>query len=208
MSTINELLTRKEELNPILQLCLVDGPFGMSIEHPLIKEIFYNEQFNALYNEQFKRKTEELKKCLDEKNYHSYIFWHERPYRLQAFTKIMSLMEPATYWELLRDVWIDSENIFQNFKLWKKLLTAKVSSKESFMNAEEKEHLASLPDVITIHRGYRTSPKGFSYTLDLAKAHWFADRFSKNGKVKTIQINKSQVFAYLKSRNEQEIIYF
>jgi hypothetical protein len=75
------------------------------------------------------------------------------------------------------------------------------------MTAEEKEYLSSLPEVLTLHRGYNKSPKGFSFSLSKTKARWFANRFSQKGKVKTIKVRKSEVFAFVDSRNEKEVIY-
>jgi hypothetical protein len=207
MINFQEVLARKEELAPELYVCLMDGPFGQAIQHPLVQEIFYTPQHNALYNEQLKQKQEACDKCLAEGDFHAYVFWHERPYRLWAFNKIRNrITEPKTYWGLLGSIWIDSENIWQNIKDWKKLLTAQVPNKEYFMSDEDRLELANLPDFLTIHRGYDKSPNGMSYSLSKTKATWFANRFGKQGKVKTIKIDKSKVFAYLGGRNEKEVI--
>jgi hypothetical protein len=206
MINLQEIIDRKEDLLPELAICLTDGPFGQCIEHPLIKEMFYTPQLNALYNEQFKRKTEAINKCLKEKKYHQYVFYYERPYRLHAFQNIAIQLDPQTYWKLLGSIWIDSENIWQNIKLWKTFLSANIPNKEYFMTEEDRATFNALPDKLTIHRGYDKSPHGLSYSLSKTKATWFANRFNRNGKVKTITIDKSKVFAYLGGRNEKEII--
>jgi hypothetical protein len=206
MSNLQEIIDRKEDLHPDLKERLVPGPFGQMIQHPLIQEIFYTPNLNALYNQQYQHKTAALNKCLDEKNYHSYVFYHERPYRLLAFTQIATLCQPRQYWELLSSIWIDSENIWQNIKDWKQFLSANIPQKEYFMSEEDRATFNALPDKLTIHRGYDKSPHGLSYSLSRTTATWFANRFNRNGKIKTITIDKSKVFAYLNSRNEKEII--
>lgn len=200
---LNEL--PKVPLDP--ELVLVPGPLGMMIDHPLVKEIMYYEPFNYSYNEQLRLKKEKTAEALTKKDWHGFIWWHERPYRLNAFLKVMNQMSHEQYWETLREVWTDSENIWQNQSTWEELLLAPIKGQEYFMTAEERAYLASLPEVLTIHRGYNKSPRGFSYSLSKTKARWFANRFNQQGKIKTIRVKKSEVFAYVDSRNEKEIIY-
>ena len=193
------------DLDP--ELTLIDGPFGKSIEHPLVKEVFYAKEMNHLYNEQLRLRKDKCQEALRKKDWHGYIWWHERPYRFNAFREVRQNMTDQEYWEVLREVWTDSENIWQNQQLWEECLLVPRPNEHFFMTAEEKEYLDSLPEVITIHRGYQRTPKGFSYSLSKTKARWFANRFSKQGKVKSIRVRKSEVFAFVDSRSEKEIIY-
>jgi hypothetical protein len=207
MINFQEVIARKEDLDPELFVCLTDGPFGQAIQHPLLQEIFYVPQHNALYNEQLKLKKEKANKALSEGDFNAYVFWHERPYRLWAFKKVYKqIADHKTYWELLGSIWIDSENIWQNIKDWKKFLTADRPNKECFMTPEDLSAFNALPDFLTIHRGYDKSPNGMSYSLSKTKATWFANRFGRKGKVKTIKVEKSKVFAFLNGRNEKEVI--
>jgi hypothetical protein len=86
------------------------------------------------------------------------------------------------------------------------------------MTEEEREFLKGLPEEVTIYRGfnYRSTieepsydPKhdGISWTLSRKTAQWFADRFDGGGEVLEKTIKKSEIFAYLKDRQEEEIIY-
>lgn len=203
MLNLNEL--PKVDLNP--ELVLIPGPFGQQIEHPLVKEVMYVPDFNHIYNEQLRLRKEKCQEALQARNWHGYIGWHERAYRLNALLEVHRNMSDQEYWEAVREYWVDSENIWQNQKAWEELLLSHRPNEHLFMTKEEKEYLDSLPEVITIHRGYRKTPKGFSYSLSKTKATWFANRFGKNGKVKTIKVRKSEVFAFVDSRNEKEIIY-
>jgi hypothetical protein len=138
-----------------------------------------------------------------------YVFMYERPYRLHGFLQIMHHLDDKNYWELLGSIWSDSENIWQNFKVWLKLLADDRPGKEHFMDAEEREALAKLPDVLVVHRGYvkGKNKNGLSYTLSKEKAEWFAKRFSNgNPAVCTRRVKKTDVLAYLTGRGEDEIV--
>jgi hypothetical protein len=81
------------------------------------------------------------------------------------------------------------------------------------MSEEEGEALAALPDKICIFRGYRgyrkRGARGLSWTLDPAKAEWFARRFSflsPRSYVATGCVRKSKVLAYIDGRKEREIV--
>jgi hypothetical protein len=163
---------------------------------------------NALINMQYKQKKELESKYLKTKNYSSYVWLHERPYRIQAFLNVREKLKDKDYWETLGDIWRDSENIWQNKMLWLALLSADRKQKEYFMNDEDRRFLKLLPKEITIYRGYikNKNKSGYSYTLNKEKAKWFANRFGKNGLIETRTINKSDVFAYTNQRGENEII--
>ena len=77
------------------------------------------------------------------------------------------------------------------------------------MNASERRYFSKLPEEFKIYRGYQSgrNKNGFSYSIDENIAKWFSSRFSDNVQVKEITVKKEDVFAYLSSRNEKEIIY-
>jgi hypothetical protein len=162
---------------------------------------------NAWINAQLKHKREATQKFLKAKDFSSYIFMHERAYRLNAFLDVQNEMSNKEYWELLASIWTDSENIWQNLPIWKKLFKSKRPDRKYLMDEEEQNIYNSLPDVVTAHRGHQGKNKnGLSYTLDKDKAKWFANRWKQRGKVDTIQIPKSKIIAYFSVRNESEII--
>lgn len=208
---MHDLLNKKEDLNEELAEHLIEKPFRM-IKHPLVFCIMYDEQQNALLNAQLSYKKHAKAEYLKKKDYAGYVFIHERPYRVHAFMEIAdTIKSDKKYWRLLGDIWIDSENIWQNKKDYVKLMNSKRDHRDHFMSANERKHLALLPDKLTVYRGCsERGSDGMSWTTDKAKAEWFANRFktstSPKRKVITRVIDKQEVFAYMARRNESEII--
>lgn len=179
------------------------------LSHPLVISPFYFEEENSHLNRSYLFKIEQIKLSLKNKEWHRYIFWHERPYRLMAFRQVVKYLSDVEYWKLLREIWVDSENIWQNKKDWKRYLNSKRENKSSFMKGCELNYLKELPDEFLIYRGYTKglNSRGCSYTLDKEKAIWFSKRFNaENGKIKIRKVRKEDVFAYVNSRDEKEII--
>lgn len=207
--TVEELFGTREDLDPAFLPYTYDDPrIGKVIKHPLVFSIMHNELMNAMVNERLKAKTQAAEEALAKRDYSSFIFLHERPYRFEAFVRAMDKMKDKEYWELLGDAWVDSENLWQNLPRWKKLLQSTRKGREFFMQEEERNFLNSLPETVKIFRGYIPSKNkgGLSYTLNEEKAHWFANRFGGKGEVHVRTIKKSKIFAYLSRRDEDEII--
>ena len=105
----------------------------------------------------------------------------------------LKLAEPylssADLSELLADAWIRSENPNMD---------------------EERKRLAELDDTITIYRGVTPynakNVRALSWTTDIKKAEWFANRYGQCGTVYKAQISKAKVLAYFTGRGESEII--
>lgn len=199
------------ELHPELKQRLFESFGGFPyISHPLVTGIFL-EGLAENYNQQLLSKRSYLQKCFDTKNWNQYVFTHERPYRLNAFVEIQKHLTDTEYWKLLGRIWSDSENIWQEKSAWKRCLKSKRQGREFFMSERDRNFLKSLPDELTIYRGYTKgcNRDGFSYTLSRDKAVWFSNRF-QNKKLKagliTRVVRKEDVFAYIDSRNEKEII--
>lgn len=207
--SVEEIFKTKEELLPELKrYSYKDDRIGFVIKHPLVFSIMHHEMMNAMMNESFRVKTKACEEALQKKDFAKYVFLHERPFRFEAFSAVASSMKDKEYWELLSEVWIDSENLWQNLPQWKKLLKSTRKGREHFMSAEERKFLKELPEVVTIYRGYQTGKNkgGLSYTWDEAKAKWFSTRLSKTGEVHVRTVKREKIFAYLDGRNESEII--
>lgn len=209
MKIDKDIFTRIEKLHSELVEYFSNQPFPM-VNAPLIQSIYHTEQQNALVNAQYKSKKEALQESIKEQNWSSYIYLHERPYRLQAFLTIEDRMNNKEYWSNLSSIWIDCENPYINIDVWKLLMQSDRKSSRSFMSGKDQRVLSSLESEITIYRGYvnKGEDVGISYTIDKDRAVWFSQRFGKDGKVKQITVNKSKIFAYLSGRSEDEIIYF
>lgn len=200
----------KADLHPDLAPYLIEHSFGLGLKHPWVFGVPYHEALNHNYNYQYEFKKECIAKSVEKKDAENYIYAHERPYRLEALMECEHWMTDREYWSVVSGVWTDSENIWQNLDEWYDLLTAKRKYKHLFMDKTERKVLKGLPAMVTVYRGCieGLNEDGFSYTLEKAKAIWFANRFSSKGEAKIIRktIPKSHIFAYLGGRKESEVI--
>ena len=200
----------QQELNPDLMPYLEKGRLFPMLRHPLVYSVPYYEGLNQMINRQYEMKLKMIADYVKKSDWSGYIYAHERPYRLQAFLQLSRKHEISDreYWELLGEIWTDSENIWAYKAQWKRLLSSDRGEKEFFMSEEDREALKSLPDKITVYRGYQPGKNktGFSYSLSEEKARWFSKRFRTDGEVAKREIQKSKIFAYTNARSEQEVI--
>jgi len=207
VSEYAKVMASTEELHPDLQPYLEEGAIGLQLRHPLVYlvPLWGNGHANALYE----HKVKGVKDALANNKYSSYIFLHERPYRLDAFTLIQSKLSDTQYWSLLSDIWTDTENQWQGLNKWKQLLSSNRPSRHYMMNEEEFNLLQSLPDEVTIYRGCQAgiNENGLSWTLNKKKAEFFANRFGKEGIILERKIPKSNIIAFLNGRGESEVIW-
>jgi hypothetical protein len=183
------------------------------LKHPLVFGVPYHEEMNNHYNKSYEVKKQAAADALTTGKLFRFVFLHERPYRLDAF---LECTEKATvpdedYWELLGEMWTDSENIWQNLSTWKRLMRSKRNHRHLFMDEEEREVLKALPKQLTVYRGCTRNQNehGLSWTLDKVKAKWFSERYVRAHERPCIlekTIPKSKVFAYLIGRGENEVI--
>jgi hypothetical protein len=212
MSDLTDILQRQEELDPELADCLeVSERFGECIKHPLVYSMVHFPQMNAFVNAQLKAKREAIVRARDSNDWHSFIFLHERPYRVHAFVAIMDRMSDTQYWYNLAGIWIDSENIRQNPQAWQHLLRSKRPGRMAIMNDDEVEALEAMPDRIAVYQGHtQAKHDGWSWTTDKAKAEWFAHRFSMFEDSPPVLtegvVLKRSVIAYFAGRGESEIV--
>lgn len=204
-----ELMFRDEKIHPELEPFVVPGPLGKMLHHKFIIEIFYPENKCALINVRYEHKKKYVQEMLSIKNWEGYIFAHERPYRFEAFLEIEKKIPAEKYWNIISNLWIDSENIFQHLQNWKNIWKKRNTP---LVLEEEQEGFNRLPDTIQIHRGILDlKHTGLSWTLNYDKAIWFSRRFLKQHCSYVISgtIKKSQVSAvFLDARGENEIVAF
>lgn len=139
--------------------------------------------------------------------------------RFACFYDLRHHLKGQDYWEVLRKAYQRSDNTYNQKLNILISFRAKEPNSEMVMDSLEREKLASLPDEIKIYRGmtvseFKSRMFGISWTLDPKVAHFFAfeygRNFTTNGEEKMIHemiISKKDVFAYLASGKEEEIIY-
>ena len=212
-----ELLKQQEDLDPDLVPYLVENdttsgsPFTTYIKHPLVFSIPHLPSLNASVNGLYRQKVEGLQEALAEGEWNSVVYLHERPYRLWAFRTYMEKMNDAQYWELLGDIWVDSENIWQNEGDWRDCFHSTRPGSEGMMDDDERATLAAMPSRLTIYRGFTHDDRvdGLSWTLDRSRAEWFANRLARSDDtpyVATAVVRTEDVLAHFTGREEDEIV--
>jgi hypothetical protein len=200
-----ELLLRHEPLIPALKPYLSER----TLCHPLVKEFGVDSERAALQNRIYRWKCAAVKAALDERDMQKYILLHERAYRLGAFCFIADRVDDRHYWELLSDVWEDSNNIWQNRAAWRAVWKSERPMKRFAMRDEERRRFDDLDDLITVYRGQPPRPRTreMSWTLDRDVAVWFAKRWSRNGGfLLTGTVAKADIHAFKNGRQELEIV--
>lgn len=213
VAVFQELLGKRVALDPDLEACRTQSAMGWEmIAHPLVHDVFYTPLMNAMYNEQLHGKRDRVQAALDAEDWHGFVFLHERPYRAEVLWSCEADIEDyEVYGELVRAVWMDSENIWQHIEMWEDLLTGFEDIRGvTMMDDDEKTALDAMPDILTVYRGY-TYELGWSWTLDAHKARWFAVRFAGQdgvpaAKVAKGKVHKELIVAYLTGRGEEEIV--
>jgi hypothetical protein len=201
---LNKML--EEELDSDLAECLSEDNPGF-VDHQLIRDRVNNREEAVKLNALYQSKLLRLEQAYKESDWGGYVFEHVRPYRIDIFKDIERKLNDQYYWELLAEVWIDCENIWQNKDEWRDLWNNGRPQKQFAMVPEERETLERLPNELRIYRGIRDADNidGLSWTLSREKAIWFARRFRGNFLL-TARANKVDVHAFLDRRKEQEII--
>jgi hypothetical protein len=147
---------------------------------------------------------------------------HERPYRLAALLDVAhEIVDDRKFWELVGGIWTDTENAWQCYDEWLEVFGSGRDDREYTMTDIEREALAKLPEEMTVYRGFtRLNGRGpiededrqlhsFSWTLDRAKAVWFAERWAGDDDIRyvaTAVVRKPDVVAHFLGRGEKEIV--
>jgi hypothetical protein len=210
IETMQAMFNNDEPLHPDLVPYLDEnGPFGPALWHPLVHEPFHH--FTSMTNRAYLTKQRMLQRAINESDWSTVVFLHERPYRLDALWQHADLLPDSEFWSLAGQVWIDSENIWQKDRLWRAILRQPRPAHENFMDPADWEAFDALPETLTVARGciVGLNEHGLSWTTDAETAKWFAHRFADHKGTPTVRmrtVQKSEVFAYLGGRGESEII--
>jgi len=221
MNNISELLNKKEKLHKDLQpyLCFEKALGNMSLKHPLVFQIFYSPDLNAMCNDIYRHKKECIKEYIEEKNYSQLLWMYERPHRIDAFCENIApnlSFRTDEYWDILRNLIVDSENIWQWKSQYENLvINVDVEYARRMMDDEEREFLDNLPDEVTIYRGAlefedgTSNIDGYSWSIARETAEFFANRFVRDGVTPVVvegKVAKEKIRSYFSGRGENEII--
>ena len=216
-SDINRLqnMFSPEELHSDLVPFVTKNAYGMPmIHHRLVINIPYSEALNRIINLQYKQKKLAVQREYESRNWASYVFIHERPYRFDVFCEIKDKITlEKEFWDLVGSIWTDSENICENFDEWHELWSEPLPGREAVMDEKERNLLNAMPDSFQIWRGagHPLPEAGLSWTRDRQKAIWFARRHHESTRHKDAHlasgiVKKKHVLGYFTGRNEREIV--
>lgn len=209
-----DLLNKQEELHDDLKNCVSQGKFFMELHHPLMIDIPYDEQKNALINASYQQKLHDLKEWKRRGAWSRYVGVYERPYRLEAFMEIAYDTHSPEYWSIAGWLWEDTENQWQNLSEWQDVLSSERDQKEYFMTSDEQQFLKSMPDEVEIYRGCfeGINDEGLSWTLDMSIAELFSQHrhFKRKDDWESVilsqTVSKEDIFAVKLGRKESEVI--
>jgi hypothetical protein len=199
-----------ETLRPELQGSASIKPDYVLLSHPYITEIVGSSEQAVLLNRYYPIVDERVERAREEQGPGAYVFAHSRPYRFSA------LLEAEDWWsgvrrgELIRDTWLDSENIWQHYEEWCELLSG--TDRRDFMSAKDAVAFAKLSGKFQVFRGCvpwgNTCKQGLSWTTEPSVASMFAKRLGCHGKGEVLArcVRKTEVYAMVVERNEHEII--
>lgn len=210
--------TKSEELHDDLKGHIQEVDIGGSsypaLMHPLVYQVpFYSaEHANRVYE----IKKTKIQEALETENYNIAVFMYERPHRFPAFLKMVSdtaggykPLRGEKWWNILGDVWTDSENIWQNRGTWSTLFKDIDGNAQHMMTLSEKKALQSFPKTVRVYRGAVAdlNEDGLSWTRSRDKAEWFARRTSpENPLLITGTVPRDKITAYMDRRGEDEVI--
>jgi hypothetical protein len=208
--TITRLQQQIKELCPTLRRCVGQDGF---IHHPLIVQ--GSGWSPAEVNKVFAQKNVKVIDAWAQKDYGTYVYLYERPYRVKALQKVLTSGEPKSNEEAARLVgnfWVDSENISQNRLAWRRIWRA-LKEPHAAMSSDQAVAFTALPETFEVYRGvgdqYYDTWCGLSWTVDPDKAHWFAQRSADDHDQPVVlsgHIHKQYTFAFFSSRNESEVV--
>jgi hypothetical protein len=184
----------------------------MMLRHPLMIDHYVSLDRVERVNDQYRHKKAAAAEASRNGNWLEYIFLHERPYRPRCLEDVLpDVNNAALASELVAEVWIDSENVSQNQRVWRSVWRM-LPQPWATMTQDEQKEFAALPDRFSIFRGYalpRGTALGLSWTLDRGRAEWFARRFAGEHHFVAVGIvRKKDVLAFFSRRDEHEIVVF
>lgn len=128
---------------------------------------------------------------------------------LDLFFRKSKLLSNPRYWELMRTVWVSAGST-ETAQLFRTMMKSSRPCRAWFMTPEDAKALDAMQFPVLVYRAYDaklypddTDP-GISWTLD---AQWCREYAENNGRIiKSRMVCRSDIFAYITRRGEEEII--
>lgn len=198
-------------LHPDLRPYLRTEGEAKALRHPLMSQVPYFEQLNKLCNDAYTGKKSLLDLCLRELQFEDAIWLHEREFRLDALLAYRPYMKDPVFWQVVGQVFVDTEDVQSNLNKWASLLTPPRHARK-MMKMGEQHAWNKLPPMVTLYRGTQRAEvtsqfKGVSWSLSQKVAMQFAMRFMESDPVMLeCQVSKEKISAVLDRRDEQEVL--
>ena len=212
---LQELLSKQEELHEELKPYLQEAQgLGPCLRSPLVYGIPYSEQLNAMYNEQYIAKCQYRDKAFQEGDWGSYIFIHEKPYRVEVLYELerdhSDKISDKDFWKNLGEIWTNIENMWQMEDHLRMLLEMAEyhgrDDQDCMMDEVELKLLNDLPEKFVVYRGHQgINDLGLSWTLSPWRAQWFANRWKTDPEVSRAVIRKEHIVGIFLGRSEMEV---
>ena len=149
-------------------------------------------------------------------DYAAALFVVERPFRPDFLLELMGALGVDPLLPAVGFAWCDTEAGFawQWDDIWWRVTYSGDDLRPNrldVMTAEDRATYDALPETFIVYRGFSREggEAGRSWTLDRAKAEWFAQRVAgpdEPPRVATMEIHKSAALAYFSDRGEAEIV--
>lgn len=210
-----ELIEKEEALIPELEGYIVDTRFGFPrIEHLYFNSVSFADGHYAFVNQLYREQKQAVDEAYEQQEWFKYVGLHEDQYHLQAFAEIADKLSDEDYWNVLGEIYTDTENLCDNQHRLRSLLNANRPKRQLIMDETERGEIEKLPKELTIYRGYsvKSRSRSWSWTLDKDKAEWFARRCRIQGiksgqpRIAQGQARKDDIVAYFSRREESEIV--
>lgn len=161
--------------------------------------------------EKWLKQTEDYINKID--SWDSILLMIRKPYRLAYFKYVNTFLSSKDFAEMLITCWLEADFVSNDVNVSKEEVISwfMKADKKYLMNNDEQQILKEMPDHVKIYRGVGEAKykNGFSWTLNLEIAKFFAKRFAGAGKKTYIYeciIDKGEILCYTDARGEAEVI--
>lgn len=162
--------------------------------------------------ELIEQRRKHIQSSLEKKKFKSLLSMTENIIKISMFKKYFEDIPDADKYDIFQSVYKKSEYNFQEFD--REFLEKILSYRE--WSISWKENIQSLVDKtdeegwLTVYRGQGTKSTpledALSWSLSKNVAHFFANRFDKNGWIWKANVHISDIWDFLPERNEEEVL--